>query len=122
MTRKIMSIIMAAILIWGGPVTPSPAGVISTQSLLSGEERSARIDDIQAQLARQDVQKAMVALGVDPDQARMRVASLSDRELAQLDGRLETLPAGGLLGLIGAVFVVLLILEVTGVINVFKGS
>jgi len=65
----------------------------------------------------------MIALGVDPGQARLRVSSLSDTELDQLAGELETLPAGGdILALIGAVFVVLLILELTGVINVFKGS
>ena len=46
---------------------------------------------------------------------------LGEQELAQLQGQLEQLPAGGsLLALIGAVFVVLLILEVTGVINIFN--
>jgi hypothetical protein len=87
------------------------------------DAREARIADLQSELAREEVQHAMIALGVDPGQARLRVSSLSDTELDQLAGELETLPAGGdILALIGAVFVVLLILELTGVINVFKGS
>jgi len=53
-------------------------------------------------------------------QAQARVASLSDLELAQLDGQLDSLPAGGSLALVGAVFVVLMILEFTGVIDIFK--
>jgi len=40
--------------------------------------------------------------------------------LAELNSQLDSLPAGGVLALIGAVFVVLLILELTGVINVFS--
>ena len=49
------------------------------------------------------------------------MASLSDAELAQLEGRLQQLPAGGsALGLVGAVFLVLLILEITGVVDIFK--
>jgi hypothetical protein len=72
-------------------------------------------------MARHDVQQAMIQLGVDPVEADLRVAALSGPELAQLQGQLEQLPAGGsLLGLIGAVFVILLILEVTGVIDIFK--
>jgi uncharacterized membrane protein (Fun14 family) len=40
----------------------------------------------------------------------------------QLSSQIESLPAGGdsVLVLIGAVFVVLLILELTGVIDIFK--
>jgi len=63
----------------------------------------------------------MVELGVDPRQAELRVAALSDQELAQLDTRLDSLPAGeGALALVGAVFLVLMILEFTGVIDIFK--
>jgi hypothetical protein len=83
----------------------------------------ARIADIQSDLARDEVRHALITLGVDPQQAQARVSSLSDTELNQLAGELETLPAGGdVLALIGAVFVVLLILELTGVINIFGGA
>ena len=73
-------------------------------------------------MARADVQQALIEMGVDPNQAQLRVGSLSDQELAQLNGQLETLPAGGdgALAVIGIVFLVLIILEVTGVIDIFK--
>jgi len=70
---------------------------------------------------RESVQSQLVALGVDVEAAKVRVASLSDAELQQLDGRLAGLPAGaGLLEVVGIVFVVLLILELVGVIDIFK--
>ena len=124
MCRKMITILLSFSMIWGGLCTHVSASMINTQQALSMETRSLRIANIESQLARQDVQLALVGLGVDPEQARMRVASLTDEELQQLDGQLESLPAGGMgaLALIGAVFVVLLILELTGVINVFKGA
>ena len=63
----------------------------------------------------------MVRLGADPLQADARVASLSDAELMKLQGQLDRLPAGGdALAVIGIVFIVLLILELTGVTNIFN--
>jgi len=61
----------------------------------------------------------MVSLGVDPVQAQARVAAMSPAELNRLSAELDKLPAGGILALIGAVFVVLLILEITGVTHIF---
>lgn len=97
------------------------AGVISTQSYLSAVDRQAAIQRVDAVLARADVQRELEQLGVDPDEALVRVDALSDQELATLADNLEDLPAGGsLLGVVGVVFVVLLILELVGVIDIFK--
>lgn len=121
MPNKVLSIILTALLTMQGLVSPAEARVIDTRDVLAVEARSALIGDIQRKLATADVQQAMVELGVDPAEASLRVASLDDRELMQLDGQLDSLPVGGdVLALIGAVFVVLLILELTGVINIFN--
>ena len=123
MLRNSICLILSILLVIGGLAAPAHAAVVGTGDALAMDAREARIADLQSELAREEVQHAMIALGVDPAQARLRVSSLSDTELDQLAGELETLPAGGdILALIGAVFVVLLILELTGVINVFKGS
>jgi hypothetical protein len=113
---------MVATLIWAGYSLPASAAVISTQQVMAIETRDAQISELQARLARDDVRQALVELGVDPQQAHARVASLSELELAQLGGQLDSLPAGGngALALVGAVFVVLMILEFTGVIDIFK--
>jgi hypothetical protein len=60
-------------------------------------------------------------MGVQPEQAQLRVASLSDSELARLQSGLDNLPAGGdsILAVLGILFVVLLVLELTGIINIF---
>jgi hypothetical protein len=111
---------LAALVFCAGLVSTATAAIVTTQDAQSLQAREVRISEVQAVLARAEVQQAMVDMGVDPAQAQLRVASLSEAELAQLQGQLETLPAGGILGLIGAVFVILLILEVTGVVDIFK--
>lgn len=119
--NRFIALALSTLLIWGGLSTTASAAIIGTQDALALEQREARLAVVQAQLAREDVQQAMIQLGVDPVEAGLRAAALSEQELAQLQGQLEQLPAGGsILSLIGAVFVVLLILEVTGVINIFN--
>ncbi len=120
MHRKPIAILLSAALIWSGLTTSATAAVIGTSDAVSMRTHGQRMTDVQAVLARAEVQQAMITMGVDPLQAQLRVASLNEQELTQLQGRMDTLPAGGILGLIGAVFVVLLILEVTGVIDIFK--
>ena len=86
-----------------------------------GLSRAATIDRINGVLAQDSVRQQMVALGVDPLDAQARVAALTDSELQTLDRQIGELPAGGdVLAVIGVVFVVLLILELVGVINIFK--
>lgn len=98
------------------------AGIIGTNQVVQSAEHSAQIEKLQTLIASEQVSAQLVALGVDPAWAAERVASLTPEELAGLDGQLEQLPAGGnVLAVIGIVFVVLLVLEVTGVINIFQG-
>jgi hypothetical protein len=118
-------IVLSTVLVWAGFSTSVAAAVVSTGDAFAIEQSavgaSERLAGVRAVMARDDVQQAMIRLGVDPVEADLRVAALSGPELAQLQGQLEQLPAGGsLLALIGAVFVVLLILELTGVTDIFK--
>lgn len=104
------------------------AGVIGTeQALASGSAQAAR-ERIATTLARADVQAQLVARGVDPAVVAARVAGLTDAEVAQMDGRLDQLPAGGdgVLGTLVFIFIILLITDLLGWTSVFpftnKGS
>lgn len=97
------------------------ANLISTQEYLNGADRAASLARVDAVLAREEVTRRLSALGVAPEQARLRAAALNDVELAALAENLEQLPAGGVLEVVGVVFVVLLILELVGVTNIFSG-
>jgi len=97
------------------------AGMIDIQTAVDHELALTQIDRVQKALNQQHVQEQLEMLGVDPANAQERIAALSSEEIALLDQRLQEMPAGsGALEVIGVVFLVLLILELVGVINIFQ--
>ncbi len=97
------------------------AEMIGTRTLIEYDTRQESLSRIDRTLTQEAVREEFVAMGVDPAHVQARLAALSDQELQRLNGELDTLPAGGVLAVVGAVFVVLLVLEVVGVTNVFQG-
>ena len=99
----------------------APAGMIGTAYMLEDESRAASVSRIEILLARGDVARQLEAFGVDQALVVQRLNGLSHAELLELEGQLDAQVAGGdIIGLIGAVFVVLLILELVGVTDIFK--
>ena len=103
-----------------GPPTASVAAPIGTDALIQLDQRGEILSQIQTQLARDDVRAQFLERGVSPAEVDKRLAALSTDELQMLSMQLDELPAGGsVLAVVGIVFVVLLILDLTGVTNVF---
>jgi hypothetical protein len=118
---KTIALLMSAQLVALGFVQPAGAGVISTETAIEVQQREATIGRIDAVLARASVQQQLEAFGVDAADARTRIANLSDSELAYLEQRMNSLPAGaGALEVLGIVLLVLLVLELVGVTDIFK--
>lgn len=102
-------------------VQPATAAMMGTAEV-APDMRGEQLERVDRFLAREQVRDLLLAQGVAQEDARARVAALSDTELALLSRQIDELPAGaGGLALIGAVFVILVVLEIVGVINVFKG-
>ena len=101
------------------PITQ--AAVISTETVLSQQTHST-LNELQIILAREDVREKLIELGVNTELADRRIAALTDYELFHLQQNIGELPAGGssALAVLGAVFLVLLVLELVGVTNVFS--
>ncbi len=100
---------------------PAQAGMIGTEQAVTAHARAENLATVQTFMARDDVRAQLETWGVESAQAEDRVAQLSDAELQQVAMNIESKPAGGdALVIIGIVFVVLLILELVGVINVFN--
>ena len=121
MLRKLVLVpVLCVALVSTGFTGSVQAAVIGTQQAMTAEARLAAEASVRDSLARDDVRQAMLRLGADPAQVDGRIASLSDAELMRIQGELDRAPAGGVLAVVGIVFVVLLILELTGVIDIFK--
>ena len=77
------------------PALPAAAAIVSTEQSASAPAGTTSRDRIDALLSREDVARQMAAQGVNPDEARRRLAGLSDQEVQQLANRIDHLPAGG---------------------------
>jgi hypothetical protein len=119
--RRACVAVVSVSLVSLGMQAPAAASVVGTSEAIAaarGDNPRAVVD---AALARADVRAKLADMGVDPAAIQGRLAALSDDEVASLAGQIEKAPAGGdALAVIGVVFLVLIILEVVGVIDIFK--
>ncbi len=112
----VMALLMA---LTSMPIGIAQAEMVTTDQVIeqynSTEDRTLVMDF----MLREDVQQQMTVLGVDPEEAARRVASLSDEEIQQIAGRLEEMPAGeGGVGIIvGAILIIFLVLLVTDLLG-----
>jgi hypothetical protein len=103
---------------------PAHAVMVNTAEILKRNQHNLACERINMFLDRSEVQKHLVAWGVNPDEAKARIDCLSDREIERISAQIDQLPAGGgaLGALVGAaliIFIVLLITDILGFTNVF---
>ena len=108
-----------------GPFQSAMAAMIGTEALIEIERTQDARDYLQSLLARQDVQTMLVAQGVDLQETKNRIDSLTDEEAIRAAEQLQELPAGGdsfftaLLIVAFIVFLVLLATDIAGYTDVF---
>jgi hypothetical protein len=118
--RLFVQLLCVAMLNLGSPLV-AQAGLIGTLQVVEAGSRAQDLATVSAALARDQVREQFVTLGVDPAAVESRIAALTDSELRMLAGKVAEAPAGAdALAVIGIVFLVLLILEAVGVIDIFK--
>lgn len=123
--RRFIAIAMAATMFAvSGPLTAARAAMVSTDQVIDGTATAQDRARVMEFLARDDVRRQLESLGVDPDEAAQRAATLSDTEIRQIAGKLDKMPAGqGAVGaVIGAallIFLVLLVTDLLGLTDVF---
>ena len=119
---RTIAVVVATSVSYAGLLTSAQAALIPTEQVAaaqapvgSGHER------LNATLDRADVQTALQQRGISVDQARARVAALTDEEAAHVANQIDQAPAGAsdVLGTIIFIFVLLLITDILGLTKVF---
>jgi hypothetical protein len=126
-TTRWITPLVAACLSFAGFVQSAGATLVTTEQVAesvgvrSATAEPAERDHLNATLARADVAAGLAERGVSVDQARARVAALTDDEVATVSHTIDTAPAGAsdVLGVIVTIFVVLLITDILGFTKVF---
>jgi len=117
--KKFGSLFLAASLL-GAQIAPVQAAMIGTTQVLAAEQNRLDRDRLASLLEREDLQRQLSALGVDVQDAKARVAGLTDAEVARISQQIDTLPAGGdALGVVVLIFIILIITDALGVTDIF---
>ena len=119
MRRFICRALIVSIVGMGLPLS-SQAGMLPTTAVAANPTKERII----GLLERSDVRDQLASLGVNPADAKARVAALTDEETSQLAARIDSLPAGGdgigaVVGALVLIFLVLLLTDILGVTHVF---
>ena len=120
--KRLFSAFLAASILFTGSIQTVQAAMISAEQVAESSINSQGNQDrtlIVAALSREDVQAALVARGIDPVQAKDRVAALTDEEASMVASQLDTAPAGGIIGAIVLIFLVLLLTDILGFTKIF---
>jgi hypothetical protein len=125
-SAKLVSVFLTLVLSFiYAPIPSVFAAMVGTEDVLGNQDVQLAREKIRVFLERKEVQDILTSQGIDPLEAKARVQSLSDAEVKQVAAKIDQLPAGG--GILGALiliavvfFLVLLILDLLGYIDVFS--
>lgn len=118
--RMTSRLLIASILSLSLPMQAAYAGMIGVDKVAVSEQSQNQRERIKSFLEREDVVKAMQAEGLDASTANARVDALTDQEVQQVAGKIDTMPAGGdILGILFSIFIVLLVTDILGFTKVF---
>ena len=124
-TVKPTSIILAIIfLLVSTSYQSASAAMIGTEKLLQAEVLQDKRDYLHHLIDREEVKSALIAQGIDPLEAQLRLQSLTDEEIRLIADKLDDLSAGSgvftfSMIIIGVIIALVLIFNFTDITNVF---
>jgi len=103
---------------------PAHAVMINTAEILNQKQQDFARKRLHMLLDRSEVRKHLETWGVNPEEAKARVDSLTDQEIVKIVARIDHLPAGGngigtIVGAAVLIFLVLLITDILGWTDIF---
>ena len=125
MRKPIASLVIVALSAFSIISAPAHAAMVNTAAILKQNQHNLARERLHIFLNRSEVHKQLKTWGVNPEEAKARIDSLTDQEIAEIAARIDQLPAGGsgLGAIVGAavlIFLVLLITDILGFTDVFS--
>ena len=117
--KPLCSMLVLILIVLQFPVGVAKASIISTEQIIERTSTKEKRERILALLARKEVRKKLISLGVEPEEAAARIKALSNQEITRVAAEIDKLPAGqGAVGtIVGAILIVFLVLLVTDLIG-----
>lgn len=122
MNQLIKSSVVGAILVFGTlifNINQATAGIYTSDQVIANQQHQFNKQQVLAFVDDAQVQNKLIALGVSPADAQLRIASMTNAELEVFNSQLNEMPAGGVVGVIVTVLVVVAVLDLMGITNVY---
>lgn len=127
--NRCVALLLSASIGFAGAAQGAQVGLVGTAQVADAQgmvsvdvDAAAQRAHVLSYLDRPEVIAGLTERGVGADEARSRVAALTDAEVMQLAHTLDTAPAGadgGIVGVIIFIFVLLLVTDILGLTKVF---
>jgi hypothetical protein len=118
MMNKFLKVVIAsALLVFG--MGQATAGVYTSDQVIANQQHQYNKQQVLSFVDDAAVQSKLIALGVDPADAKQRIANMTHDELNSLNTQLNDMPAGGIVGVIVTVLVVVAVLDLMGITDVY---
>ena len=116
---KLSKLLFATLLTFTVVSGAAHAEAISSVSVMNTQHSLYNKHQILEMVSREEVQTRLVELGVDQTNAIARINAMTDAEINSLNTQFNDAPAGGIVGAIITVLVVIALLDVLGVTDVY---
>ena len=122
---KFVSIFMASLMfLIAVPYQSIFAAMITTDVAVESERAEKSREDLKQLISRENIEKYLIAQGIDPVEVKSLIDTLTDAEAIALAVKIEELPAGGsaigvIVGAALIVFLVLLVTDILGYTDIF---
>ncbi len=97
----------------------SYAGMVSTESVINESQHTYNKQELLELLQTQELKAQLEEQGVSPEMVEERVASMTPEEIQNLNTQLEDAPAGGIIGALVTIFIVLVVTDMLCATDVF---
>ena len=109
-------------LILSGPFQSALATMIETESVINAGQNQISVEYLNNLLAREDIQLTLTSQGIDPQEAKDWIESLSDAEVNEIANKLDRLPApaGAMqasLLIAFLLFLIFVIMDIAGILD-----
>jgi hypothetical protein len=95
------------------------AGIYSSEQAISSQQFQYNKNQVLTLMNSVEVQQKLIDLGVSPADAKMRINIMTNDELVTFNQQMNDMPAGGIVGTVVTLLVVVAVLDLMGITDVY---
>lgn len=119
MKKLLKAGVVCSLIVSGLGLSQAMAGSYSSDQVIAQQQFQYNKQQVLSFVSDAAVQQKLIELGVSPADAEQRIANMTHDELNALNSQLNEMPAGGIVGTVVTVLVVVAVLDLMGLTDVY---